>query len=115
MVRPLNPRAAGTEVLPIPDLAKSPQSTTARGWKVLLFDDDITPFDVVVFALQRAAALSLEVAEMVAFEAQSHGQAVVKSGLSKEDALTICGGLRKWTRIEGICTGVHCEALEDDG
>ena len=32
----------------------------------------------------------------------------------EEDALIICGGLRKWTRVEGICPGVDCDALPDD-
>jgi ATP-dependent Clp protease adapter protein ClpS len=85
-----------------------------RGWKVVLFNDDVTPFDVVVFALQRAAGLSVEVAEMVALEAHREDSAVVKRGLSEEDAQIICGGLRKWSRIEGLCPGVDCEAKPDD-
>ncbi len=84
------------------------------GWKVLLFNDEVTPFDVVVFGLQRAAGLSLEVAEMVALEAHQEESAVVKRGLGEEDAKIICGGLRKWTRIDGLCPGVTCEALRDD-
>jgi len=115
MVRqPLAPRLAGTEVLPKPELVTTTVTDTDRGWKVVLYNDDVTPFDIVVFALQRAAGLSLEVAEMVAFEAQNEDRAVVKRGLDKEEALTICGGLRKWTRIQGVCEGVGCEALADD-
>jgi ATP-dependent Clp protease adapter protein ClpS len=91
-----------------------PDTTPDRGWKVVLFNDDFTPFDVVIYALQRAAGLSLEVAEMVTVEAHREGSAVVKRGLSEEDAEIICGGLRKWSRIEGICPGVHCEAQQDD-
>lgn len=80
----------------------------------MLFNDDYTPFEVVTYALQRAAGLSLEVAEMVTQEAHREGSAVVKRGLTEEDAEIICGGLRRWSRIEGICPGVHCEAQQDD-
>lgn len=80
----------------------------------MLFNDEVTPVDVVIFGLQRAAGLSVEVAEMVTLEAQRDGEAVVKRGLTEEDAQVICGGLRKWTRIDGVCPGVHCEAQPDD-
>ncbi len=90
------------------------QQDTDAGWKVVLFNDEVTPFEVVIYGLQRAAGLSLEVAEMVALEAHEKDQAVVKRGLSEEDAQIICGGLRRWTRIDGICPGVQCEALQDD-
>ncbi len=103
-----------TETIPAPRVVPEKDVSPDRGWKVLLFNDDATPFDVVIFALQRSAGLSVEVAEMVAYEAHSQGEAVVKRGLTQEDALVICGGLRKWTRIEGISPGVECEALEDD-
>jgi ATP-dependent Clp protease adapter protein ClpS len=91
-----------------------PETTPDRGWKVILFNDDVTPLDLVVFALQRAAGLSVEVAEMVAHEAHREGEAVVKRGLSEEDAEIICAGLRKWTRLEGVCAGVRCEKRQDD-
>ena len=67
-----------------------------------------------VYALQRAAGLSLEVAEMVTLEAHREGEAVVRRALTQEDALIMCAGLRKWSRIEGISPGVHCEAQPDD-
>ncbi len=93
----------------------SKQDTKAsRGWKVLLYNDDITPFDVVIYALQRAAGLSQEVAEMVCLEAHNEGEAVVRSGLPETEAQVICGGLRRWTRIPDVCPGVDCEALPDD-
>ena len=91
-----------------------PVIITDPGWKVVLFNDDVTPFDIVVHGLQRAAGLSVEVAEMVAFEAHHEESAIVKRGLSEEDAKIMCGGLRKWTRIEGRCPGVRCEAEHDE-
>lgn len=103
-----------TVTIPKPKRAAKRDTAPDRGWKVILFNDDVTPYDVVIFALQRAAGLSEEVADMVANEAQSKGQAVVKRGLTQEDAEIICGGLRKWSRIEGICPGLTCEAQIDD-
>lgn len=97
-----------------PKRSSKPETTPDRGWKVVLFNDDFTPIEVVMYALQRAAGLSLEVAEMVTLEAHREGSAVVKRGLSEEDAEIICGGLRRWSRIEGLCPGVHCEPQQDD-
>jgi ATP-dependent Clp protease adapter protein ClpS len=82
------------------------------GWKVLLFNDDVTPFDRVVFALQKAANMSEEVAEMVANEAHLHGEAVVKRGLTQEDAVLICALLRSYTR-DSHSPGVLCDAVPD--
>jgi ATP-dependent Clp protease adapter protein ClpS len=107
-------RAAGTEVVPQLAPAQQKETATDRGWKVVLFNDDVTPFHVVVFGLQRAAQLSLEVAEMVAYEAHTSGEAVVKRGLQQEEAQSLCERLRAWTSVPGICTGVGCDAIEDD-
>ena len=104
----------GTITAPKPSVP-APVSITDPGWKVVLFNDEVTPFDIVIYGLQRAAGLSIEVAEMVAIEAHEKESAVVKRGLSEEDALIMCGGLRKWTRVEGICPGVGCEAVKEEG
>lgn len=105
----------GTQTIPAPKIKPAaPEVTPDSGWKVLLFNDEVHDFDLVIFALQRAAGLSLEVAEMVAVECDQEGEAVVKRGLEHDEALIICGGLRKWTRIEGVTPGVACEAVRDD-
>jgi ATP-dependent Clp protease adapter protein ClpS len=106
----------GTITLPVPVMEPDldHRADCDHGWKVLLFNDDVTPFETVILALQRAAGLSLEVAEMVAWAAHAEGQAVVKRGLDEDDAKIICGGLRRWTRVAGLCPGVHCTAEPDD-
>lgn len=106
---------AGTVAIPAKRAQPETEDEVEHGWKVLLFNDDVTPFEVVVPALQRAAGLSLEVAEAVALTAHREGEAVVKRGLGEEDAKIICGGLRRWTRIDGLCPGVGCDAVPDDG
>ena len=103
----------GTTTISKPKRLPEPVIVADPGWKVVLFNDEVTPLEVVIYALQRAAGVSLEVAEMITFEAHSEGSAVVKRGLAEEDARIICGGLRKWTRIDGLCPGVHCEAEKD--
>ena len=105
---------AGTVTIVKPNRQQLPDTTPDRGWKVVLFNDDVTPFDLVIFGLQRGAGLSVEVAEMVALEAHREGTAVVKRGLTKDDADVICAGIRKWTRFEGVSPGVRCEAQADD-
>jgi ATP-dependent Clp protease adaptor protein ClpS len=103
-----------TVTIPRPRTVASRATETDRGWKVLLHNDDVTPFDVVIFALQKAAGLSLEVAEMVAQEAHHTGTAVVRRGLAQEDAERIAGRLVALTTIDGICPGVDAEAVADD-
>jgi len=104
-----------TEILPKPEAAPATADpAVSRGWKVLLYNDEVHSYEAVVLALQRAAGLSLEVAEMVAFEAHSEDRAVVKQGLDRDEALVICAGLRRWTRIEGATDGVDCEAVRED-
>ncbi len=103
-----------TVTIPRPRPVASRATETDRGWKVLLHNDDVTPFDVVIFALQKAAGLSLEVAEMVAQEAHRTGTAVVRRGLAQEDAERIADRLVALTTIDGICPGVDAEAVADD-
>jgi ATP-dependent Clp protease adapter protein ClpS len=73
----------------------------------------VTPFELVIFALQRAAGLSVEVAEMVAQEAHAHGQAVAKRGLTLEDARIVAGLLARYSALPGVCPGVRCEVEPD--
>lgn len=103
----------GTVAVPKPTPAAADRATADPGWKVVLHNDDVTPMEVVILGLQRAAGLSLEVAEMVTLEAHRSGSAVARSGLSQDDAELICIKLRQLTRITGLCPGVVCEALKD--
>ena len=109
---------AGTTTISAPKIRAQPQQQALddieSGWKVVLHNDEVTPYDVVIYGLQRAAGLSLEVAEAVANEAHTEESAIVKRGLTEEDSQIICGGLRKWTRMEGICPGVICEPVHDE-
>lgn len=101
-----------TDVVSAPDLTAA-DPDTERGWSVILYNDDIHEYLSVVFALQRAAGLSLEVAEAVAHEAHTNGRSIARSGLDKDDALVICAGLRRWTRIDDLTDGVACEAVRE--
>ena len=98
--------------------SQEPQTNTILapdpGWKVVLYNDDITPFDVVVFALMKAAGLSGEVAEAVADEAHRRGLAIVRRGLQEAAARLMCDRLHAASRVVGVCPGVDCEAQHDD-
>ncbi|NRA39241.1 MAG: ATP-dependent Clp protease adaptor ClpS [Planctomycetes bacterium] len=102
--------------MPTPDTEtfSKTDTSTSNGWKVVLFDDDVTPFDIVIYGIQRAAGLSEEVAHMIANEAHNTGEAIVRSGLTETEAQQICAALRRWTRVPDICPGVHCEAMPDE-
>ncbi len=80
---------------------------------MVLFNDDITPIDLVVLAVQKAAGLSLEVAEMIVEEAHRSDNAVVKRGLDRDQAEAICNVLRQETSLDGQLPGVRCEAQRE--
>lgn len=87
---------------------------TEHGWKVVLLNDDVTPFDVVVLGLQKTCGLSEEVAEMIAVEAHTEGSAVARRGLGQDEAERMCVRLKACTRIPRICPGVGCTAERDE-
>jgi ATP-dependent Clp protease adapter protein ClpS len=102
----------------MPDPSARPEQDgsvlTEHGWKVMLLNDDVTPFDIVVLGLQKVCGLSEEVAEMIAIEAHTQGSAAARRGLSQEDAELLCVKLKACTRIPRICPGVGCTAEHDD-
>lgn len=102
----------GTRTIAKPDAR--PENATDPGWKVVLLNDDVTPFDMVVVALQRSCGLSEEVAEMIAIEAHQEGSAIAKRGLTQETAEAACARLRLLTCIPRRCPGVNCQAERDD-
>lgn len=87
---------------------------TDPGWRLVLLNDDVTPFDLVVMALQRVCGLSEEVAEMIALEAQHEGSAIAKRGMTQDVAEAACVRLRALTCIPRHCPGVGCQAEPDD-
>ena len=99
---------------PFAQPASQQETANDPGWKMVLFNDEVTPFDLVVVAVQRVCGLSEEVAEMIATEAHNQGSAVAKRGLLQEDAVAACERLRLLTCIPGRCPGVGCRAERDD-
>ena len=88
--------------------------TTDKGWKIVIFNDDFTPYDVVVMAIQKGANLSEEIAEMICKEAHTNGSAVVRNGLSQEDAERRVEIIVDFTKLGGLFQGVKCEAQKDE-
>lgn len=86
----------------------------ASGWSVVIHNDDVTPFEVVILGLQRACGLSEEVAEMVAWDAHANGSAPARRGLERAEAEAMAGRITALTRIPGLCPGVKT-TVEDDG
>lgn len=109
------PPVPGTQVIRKP--REQPTASDGLGlgaWKVVLFNDDVHAFDLVIAALMQAAGLSREVAEMVAWEAHSQGQAVAKRMVDRETGARICTRLAELTRIPGRTTGVRSQVEPDD-
>ena len=103
-----------TTTIPTPTLADEHNTQLHPGWRVVLLNDDENDYLMVILALQRAAGLSIEVAEMVAAEAHNSGSAVVKRGLDEEDAKIMCGALKKYSRIPQVTPGVDAIPEVDD-
>lgn len=90
-----------------------PVATVEHGWRLVLLNDDVTPFDIVVLGLEKACGMSEEVAEMVAVEAHNEGSAVARSGLGRDEAEAMCERLCLVTRIPKMCPGVGCVVEKD--
>jgi ATP-dependent Clp protease adapter protein ClpS len=106
---------AGTVTIPrrqrqVTSEAAPPEPT----WRTILFNDDEHPREIVVLAVQQAAGLSLELAEHIVETVERDGQAVVRQGLSQEDAVILAGKLRLLTRAGGRFPGVTATAEQDD-
>lgn len=102
--------------MPDPHAAPEREATVLveHGWRVVLMNDDVTPIDVVVLGLQKACALSEEVAEMIAIEAHEEGSAVARRGLTQDEAEAQCIRLKALTRIPRLCPGVGCAAEREE-
>jgi ATP-dependent Clp protease adapter protein ClpS len=85
-----------------------------KGWKVVIFNDDVTPYDVVVFSIQSGAGLSEEVAEMITKEAHNTDGAIVKHNLSEEKANIIAETIHGISKVKGRFPGVRVEAQKDE-
>lgn len=92
--------------------AVSDNTSSAGSWLVLLFNDEVHDFATVIVALQRGAGLSLELAEAVTLEAHHQGQAIVRSGYSRDEALISCAAIARHSRCHGRFPGLHCEARQ---
>lgn len=73
-----------TETIERPIIRDVDRGTTNDEWGVMIFNDDITPYDAVVAILMVATGCSLEEAEMETWEAHHHGRALVHYGTNAE-------------------------------
>ena len=104
-----------TVTVPNPDLLRENETMLHPGWRVVLLNDDVNDYVMVILALTKGLlGLSIEVAEMVAAEAHNTGSAVVKRGLDEEDAKIMCGALKKYSRIPQVTPGVEAIPEVDD-
>ena len=80
----LTPNCTSTAPPPAPSTVPSTveepttRSVHARLYRILILNDDVTPFGYVILLLEEIFDLSLEMAEHVAWMAHSNGTAVVR-------------------------------------
>ena len=57
---------------------------TELPWNVILYNDDVHPFDQVILQVQKATGASLEKAVEITLEAHNKGRAICYSGTKEE-------------------------------
>ena len=77
-----------------------PDVSTGR-WMVVIFNNDYTPFDVVILALVRATGCTMEEAEIEAWEAHTFGKAPVHFASKQEceSAATVISSIGVKTEV----------------
>ncbi|MFO7634270.1 MAG: ATP-dependent Clp protease adaptor ClpS [Caldilinea sp.] len=73
----LRAQTVETPVLPVETAGPAYEAGYEPRWRVLIHNDDVTPFDYVMRILLQLFLLSEEIAEHVAQTAHDEGQAVV--------------------------------------
>ncbi|MFQ5543561.1 MAG: ATP-dependent Clp protease adaptor ClpS [Nitrospiria bacterium] len=57
------------------------ETEEAKPWQVTIFDDDVHTIDEVIFQVQKATGVSLEVAFEVTMEVHTQGQSICYAGI----------------------------------
>jgi len=73
-----------THITPTPEIIEEQDTTLTSENKVVLFNDDWHTFEEVIVQLIKALSCSFEHARSLAFEAHTHGKAVVFTGPIQE-------------------------------
>jgi ATP-dependent Clp protease adapter protein ClpS len=81
-----------SQVISLP-ISQGPEVQLNR-WMVVIFNDDHTPFDVVIFTLMIATNCSREEAELETWEAHHIGRASVHFA-SEEECLAVADVIRR--------------------
>lgn len=85
-----------------PEIA-APNTKTGR-WMVTIFNDDVTPYDAVIYALMQATNCDLREAEIETWEAHTFGKAPVHFAAKDE-----CDSAAGIIRAIGVKTEVTPE------
>jgi len=77
-----------------------PDVRTGR-WMVVIYNDDVTPYDIVIFALMRATSCGRREAEIETWEAHTFGKAPVHfaSKVECEQAAAIISSIGVKTEV----------------
>jgi len=61
-----------------------PEDIEEKRWQVILFNDEVNLYNMVIIAVMKATKCSRDVAEAITLEAHTKGRAVCYIGLYKE-------------------------------
>ena len=86
--------------------------TLARTWSLIAFNDDVTPFDLVILGLL-TIGLSEKDAVLKTIQIHKEGSAVVKSGMSKDEATRAYNIVKEITKGGGRFPGIDMSLVED--
>lgn len=88
------------------------KENVAPTYSIICMNDEIHPFDLVILALMRVK-LNMQDAITKTMEIHNSGSAVIKSGLSKDDALIDRHIIVDTTKAGHAFPGIEVQVLED--
>ncbi|MEZ4709575.1 MAG: ATP-dependent Clp protease adaptor ClpS [Caldilineaceae bacterium] len=89
--------------IPIPDtvIDESIDEQFERMWQIIIHNDDVTPYDYVIFILEHVFTLSNEMAEHVTWIAHNNGEAIVVIR-PRNEAERLIMAARARSRLDGF-------------
>lgn len=88
-------------------------TVSSNGWKVIIHNNDYTPFDLVIIGLITIFDKTMDQAKAHAMETHKTGSSVVATGLTQEDAVVNAGKFRIFTKDFGRLPPCLATAEED--
>lgn len=107
---------SNTELMPgvVEKIEEKVDESLARTWSLIAFNDDVTPFLLVILALTMID-IDSDRAQELTQQIHGKGSAVVKSGMSKDNVVKAYNVVKEVTKGGGRFPGIEMQMVEDIG